>query len=52
MNKWNSFSRIQAAFNHEIPDKVPKYEGSIEISELNPIRIGQETCEVILFYYY
>jgi len=42
MNDWNSFRRIEAAFNKEIPDKVPKYEGTIEIPDLNPIIRGQE----------
>ena len=49
MKKWNSFSRIEAALNHEIPDRVPKYEGSIEIKELNPVFDGQATGNGILY---
>ena len=48
MKEWNSFTRIEAAFNHQIPDRLPKYEGSIEIPELNPIINGQEAGMGIL----
>ena len=50
MKKWNSFSRIKAVFNHEIPDRVPKYEGSIEIKKLNPIFDGQLDVRALLFF--
>jgi len=50
MKKWNSFSRIEATFNHEIPDRVPKYEGSIEIKELNPVFDGQVNSQALLFF--
>jgi len=50
MTEWNSFKRIEAVFNREIPDKVPKYEGSIEIPELNPPTDGQLGCPAILFF--
>lgn len=48
--KWNSFKRIDAVFNHEIPDRVPKYEGSIEIKELNPSMDGQQSGSGVLFF--
>ncbi|TFG05662.1 MAG: hypothetical protein EU536_01355 [Promethearchaeota archaeon] len=48
MNEWNSFKRVEAAFNHEIPDRVPKYEGSIEIKELNPPLDGQASPMALL----
>ena len=47
--KKKSFSRIDTVFNHEIPDRVPKYEGSIEIPELNPLFDEQATGNGILF---
>ncbi|MHA1149839.1 MAG: uroporphyrinogen decarboxylase family protein [Promethearchaeota archaeon] len=47
---WTSFKRIKAVFNHEIPDKVPKYEGSIEIKEINPIFDGQLDARALLFF--
>ncbi len=50
MQEWNSFRRIEAAFNHEIPDRVPKYEGSIEIKELNPLINGQSSPMALLFF--
>ena len=50
MPEWNSFRRIEAAFNHEIPDRVPKYEGSIEIKELNPSVDGQAAPMALLFF--
>jgi len=50
MQVWNSFRRIEAAFNHEIPDRVPKYEGSIEIKELNPTIDGQAAPMAILIF--
>jgi uroporphyrinogen decarboxylase len=50
MQEWNSFSRINAVFNHEIPDRVPKYEGSIEIPEINLGPSGQDTCSGLLFF--
>jgi len=50
MKKWNSYSRIEAVFNHEIPDRVPKYEGSIEIKELKPFFDGQASGSAILFF--
>ena len=50
MTEWNSFSRIEAAFNKEIPDRVPKYEGSIEIKDLNPLADGQKSGGAILFF--
>ncbi len=50
MTIWNSHSRIEAAFKKQIPDRVPKYEGSIEIPQLNPIIRGQiEPSTVFLF---
>ncbi len=49
MKTWNSFSRIKAALNHKIPDRLPKYEGSIEIKELNPVFDGQATGNGILY---
>jgi uroporphyrinogen decarboxylase len=50
MTLWNSFRRVEAVFNHEIPDRVPKFEGSIEIKELNPIFDGQASGSAILFF--
>ena len=50
MQEWNAFRRIEAAFNREIPDKVPKYEGSIELKELNPSINGQAAPEALLFF--
>ncbi|MHA1726748.1 MAG: hypothetical protein ACTSXH_18235, partial [Promethearchaeota archaeon] len=50
MNDWNSFRRIEAVFEGEIPDRVPKYEGSIEIKDLNPIVDGQRNVFAILFF--
>jgi len=50
MKKWNSFSRIDAVFEHEIPDRVPRYEGSIEIKELNPMFDGQAVPNALLFF--
>ena len=50
LGKWNSFRRIKAAFEHEIPDMVPKYEGSIEIKELNPVFDGQLDVRALLFF--
>jgi len=50
MKRWNSFSRIESAFNKEIPDKVPRYEGSIEIPELNPILRGQLDCSTAFLF--
>ncbi|MHA1294006.1 MAG: uroporphyrinogen decarboxylase family protein [Promethearchaeota archaeon] len=46
----NSFDRISAAINHKFPDKVPKYEGTIEIPELNPVFDGQSTGRGLLFF--
>lgn len=41
--------RVWKAFNHEEPDRVPLYEGAIEIKELNPgATLG--TSSGILFY--
>lgn len=48
--EWNSFKRIAAVFNHEIPDRVPKYEGSIEIKDLNPVFDGQNDTRALLFF--
>ncbi len=50
MNDWTSFKRIEAVFNKEIPDRVPKYEGSIEIKDLNPTADGQRSGSAILFF--
>ncbi len=50
MTEWNSFKRVEAVFNKDIPDRVPKYEGSIEIPELNPLVDGQEIGSGILFF--
>ena len=50
MKEWNSFTRIEAAFNKEISDRVPKYEGTIEIPELNPIANGQRNPRGLLFF--
>ncbi len=50
MTDWTSFRRIEAVFEGEIPDRVPKYEGSIEIKELNPIANGQKNVFAILFF--
>lgn len=50
MEKWNSFSRIEAVFDRKIPDRVPKYEGTIEIPDLNPVFNGQETGQGVLFF--
>ena len=50
MEEWNSFKRIEAVFNHKIPDKVPKYEGTIEIPELNSNINGQTFPQTILFF--
>ncbi len=50
MNEWNSFRRVNAVFNGEIPDKVPKFELSIEIKELNPTADGQKNVAAILFF--
>ena len=50
MTEWNSFTRVKAAFNREIPDRVPKYEGSIEIPELNPLVDGQQGGSAVLFF--
>jgi uroporphyrinogen decarboxylase len=50
MTGWNSFKRIEAVFNHEIPDRVPKFDGSIEIKELNPLFDGQASGSAILFF--
>lgn len=49
MQEWNSFNRIEAAFKREIPDRVPKYEGSIEIKELNPSIDGQAPAGLLFF---
>ncbi|NVM55413.1 MAG: hypothetical protein HWN66_17030 [Candidatus Helarchaeota archaeon] len=50
MEKWNSFRRIEAAFNHEIPDRIPKFEVSIELKELNPRIDGQAAPMALLFF--
>ena len=50
MQEWNSFRRVEAAFNHDIPDRVPKYEGSIEIKEFNPFIDGQTAPLALLFF--
>lgn len=50
MSDWTSFKRVDVVFNHEIPDKVPKYEGSIEIKDLNPTADGQKSGSAILFF--
>ena len=47
---WTSHERIEAAFNHEIPDRIPKYEGSIELKELNPVFDGQVDTRALLFF--
>ncbi|MHA1791251.1 MAG: uroporphyrinogen decarboxylase family protein [Promethearchaeota archaeon] len=47
---WNSFKRVDAVFDGEIPDRVPKYEGSIEIKELNPMVDGQSSPRAMLFF--
>ncbi|MGV9202918.1 MAG: hypothetical protein ACOC44_02740 [Promethearchaeia archaeon] len=41
MREWTSYKRVEAVFNGKIPDKVPKYEGSIEIKALNPVMDGR-----------
>ena len=50
MAVWNSFKRIESVFNAEIPDRVPIFEISIEIPELNPLVDGQEVGSGILFF--
>jgi len=50
MQEWNAFRRIEAAFNHEIPDKVPKFEVSIELKELNSLMNGQAAPMALLFF--
>ena len=50
MPEWNSFRRVKAVFNGDLPDKVPKYEGSIEIKELNPIQDGQAAPQALIFF--
>ena len=50
MTEWNSFKRVEAVFNKKIPDKVPKFEISIEIPELNPLVDGQLGSPAILFF--
>ena len=43
--EWNSFERVDAVFNREIPDRVPKFEISIEIPELHPLADSQNLCQ-------
>ncbi len=50
MTEWNAKRRVDAVFNREIPDRVPKYEGTIEIPELKPVMNGQEVCSSVLFF--
>jgi uroporphyrinogen-III decarboxylase len=50
MQDWNSFRRVEAAFNRQIPDRVPKFEAAIEILDLNPIETGQTNSSAILFF--
>jgi len=50
MTEWNSFKRVEAVFNREIPDRVPKFEISIEIPELNPLVDSQQLGTGILFF--
>ncbi len=50
MDRWNSHRRIEAVFNHEIPDRVPKYEGTIELKELNPSIDGQKSPTALLIF--
>jgi len=50
MTEWNSFKRVEAVFNRDIPDRVPKFEISIEIPELNPIVDSQLLSPAILFF--
>ncbi|MHA1277309.1 MAG: uroporphyrinogen decarboxylase family protein [Candidatus Helarchaeota archaeon] len=49
MIKTDSFARIEAVFNHDIPDRVPKYEISIELQEFNPLIDGQNAPMALLF---
>lgn len=48
--RWDSYKRINAVFHNELPDRVPKYEGSIEIKELNPVFDGQVATSALLFF--
>lgn len=50
MNEWTSYERVAAIFEHELADRVPKYEGSIEIPELDPVMDGQLSCSAFLFF--
>lgn len=50
MSNWTSFKRVATIFEGNIPDKVPKYEGSIEIKELNPLMDGQLNSASMLFF--
>ncbi len=48
MEKWNAHRRIEAAFNHEIPDRIPKLEMTIELKELNAALDGQRNSFILL----
>ncbi|MHA1371979.1 MAG: uroporphyrinogen decarboxylase family protein, partial [Promethearchaeota archaeon] len=50
VGSWNSFKRVEAVFDRNIPDRVPKYEGSIEIKDLNPMIDGQADPRALLFF--
>ena len=50
MTEWDSFKRVKAIFRRELPDRVPKFEISIEIPELNPPVDSQLGGPAILFF--
>ena len=50
MTEWNSYKRVEAVFESDIPDRVPKFDMSIEIEELGALSNGQESPIALLIF--